>query len=226
MPRIAPSVTTPVPPVPARITENGFAERRRAPTARRQRREAVQRRRRGLTRMLAPFTVTIAGQKPETQVRSRLQAVWSIVRLRPNSVSIGCTETQFDALPQSPQPSHTASLMTTRMSGLGIERPFLRRRRFIRGAGLVVDEDRRARHRRELRFCTASRFSRRKHRPSCRDRPAHALRVFLPGRPHTMAIAATPSAAHCCGDALDREATLDRLPAGHRDGVVIRGSCR
>jgi hypothetical protein len=42
---------------------------------------------------------------------------WSMVRLRPNSVSKGCTDTQFDFTPQSPQPSQTSSLMTTRLSG-------------------------------------------------------------------------------------------------------------
>ena len=50
-------------------------------------------------------------------------------RLRPNSVSSGCTETQFDLTPQSPQPSQTRSLMKTRLSGSGYW-PRLRRRRF------------------------------------------------------------------------------------------------
>jgi len=34
-------------------------------------------------------------------------------------VSSGCTETQFDCTPQSPQPSQTSSLMMTRLSGSG-----------------------------------------------------------------------------------------------------------
>jgi hypothetical protein len=33
---------------------------------------------------------------------------WSIARLRPNSVSSGSTDTQFDCTEQSPQPSQTA----------------------------------------------------------------------------------------------------------------------
>ena len=49
--------------------------------------------------------------------------------LRPNSVSRGWTERQFDFLPQSPQPSHTRSLMNTRVCGSTIL-PRLRRRRF------------------------------------------------------------------------------------------------
>src|SRR5580700_8949099 len=78
---------------------------------------------------LAPCTVTNDGQKPFTHEKSLLQLDWSIVRLRPHSVSSGCTETQLDFTPQSPQPSHTNSLMMTRLSGSG-NFPRLRRRRF------------------------------------------------------------------------------------------------
>ena len=77
----------------------------------------------------APCTVTNDGQKPRTQEKSLLQLDWSMVRLRPHSVSSGCTETQFDFTPQSPQPSQTSSLMMTRLSGSG-NLPRLRRRRF------------------------------------------------------------------------------------------------
>src|SRR6266567_5455242 len=77
----------------------------------------------------APCTVTKDGQKPFTQEKSLLHDDWSMVRLRPNSVSSGATETQFDLMPQSPQPSHTSSLMTTRLAGSGYL-PRLRRRRF------------------------------------------------------------------------------------------------
>ena len=66
-----------------------------------------------------PATVTNDGQKPLTQEKSLLQLDWSMVRLRPHSVSSGCTETQFDLTPQSPQPSQTSSLMITRLSGSG-----------------------------------------------------------------------------------------------------------
>ena len=45
-----------------------------------------------------PCTVTKLGQKPLTQEKSLLQVDWSICRLRPNSVSSGLTETQFDCL--------------------------------------------------------------------------------------------------------------------------------
>ena len=58
-----------------------------------------------------------------------LQFDWSIARLRPNSVSFGSTEMQFDCTEQSPQPSQTRSLMNTRRGGSSI-RPRLRRRRF------------------------------------------------------------------------------------------------
>ena len=58
-----------------------------------------------------------------------LQEDWSMARLRPNSVSTGTTERQFDFTEQSPQPSHTASLMKRRLLGSG-KVPRLRRRRF------------------------------------------------------------------------------------------------
>ena len=48
-----------------------------------------------------------------------LQLDWSILRLVPNSVSCGTTETQLDLTEQSPQPSQTASLMNTRLGGSG-----------------------------------------------------------------------------------------------------------
>ena len=57
-----------------------------------------------------------------------LQEVWSMRVLRPSSVSTGCTDRQLLFTPQSPQPSHTASLITTRVVRTGIA-PRLRRRR-------------------------------------------------------------------------------------------------
>jgi hypothetical protein len=45
---------------------------------------------------------------------SLLQLAWSMRRLRPNSVSSGCTDMQFEAREQSPHPWQTAGLMTTR----------------------------------------------------------------------------------------------------------------
>src|ERR1700752_234573 len=66
-----------------------------------------------------PCTVTKLGQKPSTQEKSLLQLDWLMRRLRPHSVSSGCTETQFDACEQSPQPSQTRSLMKTRLGGSG-----------------------------------------------------------------------------------------------------------
>ena len=52
-----------------------------------------------------------------------------MVRLRPNSVSSGSTDRQFDLTLQSPQPSQTASLISARSAGSGYS-PRLRRRRF------------------------------------------------------------------------------------------------
>src|SRR5690606_28213341 len=80
-------------------------------------------------RKVPPSTVTKLGQKPDRQVKSLLQEDWSISRLRPNSVSTATTDMQLDLLLQSPQPSQTASLITTRLAGSG-NLPRLRRRRF------------------------------------------------------------------------------------------------
>jgi hypothetical protein len=60
---------------------------------------------------------------------SLLQVLWLMRRLRPNSVSSGSTLTQLLCTPQSPQPSHTNSLITTRVAGSTMV-PRLRRRRF------------------------------------------------------------------------------------------------
>jgi hypothetical protein len=49
-------------------------------------------------------------------------------RLRPNSVSTGSTLRQLDLTEQSPQPSHTSSLMMTVLSGVASLPRFLRRR--------------------------------------------------------------------------------------------------
>ena len=46
-----------------------------------------------------------------------MQEGWSIWVFLPNSVLIGCTLRQFDLTPQSPHPSHTASLINMRFFG-------------------------------------------------------------------------------------------------------------
>ena len=75
------------------------------------------------------ITVRNDGQSPARQEKSMLQEDWSICVLRPNSVSTGCTDRQLDFSPQSPQPSQTRSLMSTRWAGVGAL-PRLRLRRF------------------------------------------------------------------------------------------------
>jgi hypothetical protein len=131
MPMRAPMVMTPVPPMPVIRTlcrpaslelagSSGIAVSAGfAPVP------AVPVRRRGF----APSTVTKLGQNPFRHERSTLQEDWSTVRLTPSGVCKGSSEVQFDWTPQSPQPSHTRSLITTRAGASGIF-PFLRRRRF------------------------------------------------------------------------------------------------
>ena len=63
-------------------------------------------------------TVMNDGQSPSRHEKSRLQVVWSISVLRPNGVSIGCTERQLLTSPQSPQPSQMRWLITTRWFGV------------------------------------------------------------------------------------------------------------
>ena len=127
IPSNAPMVTTPVPPTPVSRMFHGCSRLERTF---------------GIGRALksilafgfflrsgASTTETKLGQKPRTQLKSLLQPLWSISRLRPNSVSFGSTETQADFTEQSPQPSQTSELMTTRFGGSTISLR-LRRRRF------------------------------------------------------------------------------------------------
>ena len=128
-----PMVITPVPPTPATTMPQGSAPgcsvgkfgSSMAPSA------AGVRSFLGAVclRSCPPSTVTKLGQKPFRQLKSLLQLLWLMLRLRPNSVSSGSTDRQLLCTPQSPQPSHTSSLMTTRLAGSTIL-PRLRRRRF------------------------------------------------------------------------------------------------
>ncbi|MNL26397.1 hypothetical protein D3C87_1479210 [compost metagenome] len=70
-------------------------------------------------RSTAPSAVTKLGQNPSTQEKSLLQDDWLMRRLVPIGVSRGSTDRQLDLTEQSPQPSHTASLMKARRSGSG-----------------------------------------------------------------------------------------------------------
>ena len=78
---------------------------------------------------LAGLTVMNAGQSPFRQLASTLQLAWSITVLRPNSVSVECSDRQFDFTPQSPQASQTRSSIITRNAAWA-RMPRLRSRRF------------------------------------------------------------------------------------------------
>jgi hypothetical protein len=134
----APMVTTPVPPTPVMRT---FHVPSISGSVGRGQIRQVDLGRRLLAQWCAPSSVTKDGQNPLRQEKSLLQDDWSMARLRPNSVSTGTIETQFDCTPQSPQPSQTSVLMKTRRSGSG-KVPRLRRRRFLGRAGLDVDDRR------------------------------------------------------------------------------------
>jgi hypothetical protein len=129
MPRIAPMVTTPVPPTPVTMMLKVLSMPGSCGSGRAAATPSAATRFGSAFLGFAPCTVTKDGQKPFTQEKSLLQFDWSIWRLRPNSVSTGCTATQFDCTEQSPQASQTRSLMMTRLSGSG-NSPRLRRRRF------------------------------------------------------------------------------------------------
>ena len=70
-----------------------------------------------------------------------LQVDWLMRRLRPNSVSTGSTDMQFDFTPQSPQPSQTGSLIIDARCGVG-QRAALALAAHLGGARLVVDQHR------------------------------------------------------------------------------------
>ena len=118
------TVTTPVPPMPIMRTPKSSS-----PTSRAGSGSSTSSVGRAVLRLLAAgTTVRKEGQSPSRQERSLLQDAWWICVLRPNSVSTGCTERQFDFWPQSPQPSQTRSLIQTRSAGSGAL-PRLRLRR-------------------------------------------------------------------------------------------------
>ena len=121
-------VTTPVPPIPVTSTSHGSSRSGRSGSGSPSSSPGSASPPAFARRIWAPVSVTKLGQKPLTQDRSLLQEDWLIRRLRPYFVSSGSIETQFDLTEQSPQPSHTASLMKTRTSGSGAV-PRLRRRR-------------------------------------------------------------------------------------------------
>ena len=84
----APIVTTPVPPMPVTRIPYGSVVATVAGSGRRGNSPAAAFF--GFLR-LPPSTVTKLGQKPLTQEKSLLHELWSIARLRPNSVSTGAT---------------------------------------------------------------------------------------------------------------------------------------
>ena len=136
------TVITPVPPMPERRTVKasagtsgtgvgqpgaGVAASRRPSAAPAWRASA------------STVTVANAGQSPCRHDMSKLQLVWWMRVLRPYAVSTGCTDRQLLLSPQSPQPSHTRSLMTTRKSGLATT-PAAAVAPQLGGAALVVDQ--------------------------------------------------------------------------------------
>jgi hypothetical protein len=145
-----------------------------------------------------------------------LQFDWSMVRLRPNSVSSGCTETQFDCTPQSPQPSQTSSLMITRLPDL--HSAALAAAALFGGAGLVVDQHRDALdsrssllHRVEL-VAVMDGDARRA------IRIARILLRLVGDDDDALARLRLRTWCAICGT---RQRAVDRLAAGHRDRVVV-----
>src|SRR5258708_23689953 len=119
-------VMTPVPPIPVTTTPYWPTRSRAAGSLSTRKSSALFAAERPFFRR-PPSTVTKLGQKPLRQEKSLLQEDWLMVRLRPNSVSSGSTERQFDCTLQSPQPSHTLSLITARTAGSGYSFFFRRR---------------------------------------------------------------------------------------------------
>ena len=167
-------------------------------------------------RTCAPETVTKLGQKPCTHEKSLLQADWLIWRLRPNSVSRGSTEMQFDAFEQSPQPSQTNSLMNTRRSGSSRETP-LAAAALLGGAGLVVDHGRDTRPGPKL-LLHGVEFTAVVNRGALGERPTDPVLVRLVRYhrepPHAFG-------AQLVRDPLRGQRTIVRLAARHCHGIVV-----
>ena len=127
MPRMADSAVTPCPPTPAsRMFQAGSPSRGSARGGSGRSPVVCGT---GFFTGSAPTSVTKEGQKPSTQDRSWLQALWSMARLRPNSVSIGSTARQLEVREQSPQSSQTRGLIATRFTATAwVPRLRLRRR--------------------------------------------------------------------------------------------------
>src|SRR3712207_5290319 len=107
----APTVTPPVPPTPVTRRSHGRPTDRIAGARRPEARATASPPMPLFARRSAPSTVTKLGQKPFRQEKSLLQVDRLILRLRPKGVSLGSTLRQFDSTEQSPQASHTRSLM-------------------------------------------------------------------------------------------------------------------
>jgi len=134
--------------------------------------------------------------------------------LRPHSVSSGCTDTQFDCTPQSPQPSQTSSVDDHALVGSG-NWPRLRRRRFSAAQRLVVDQYRKARNvgKRE-----SARQSGRRGDGSWTPFGKSASRGYFHGSSVTRRSSGA-SAANLPGDLRNAQAAVLAV-RGHRTGVV------
>ena len=144
-----------------------------------------------------------------------LQLDWLIVRLRPNSVSSGSTEMQFDCTEQSPQPSQTAALIITRRDGSSI-RPRLRRRRFSAAqvcTNTIAEQPGVSRSVR-ITWSSSSRWA--SLTPGAIVFGRIGVRIFRDQVDFAHAFAVQLE-----GDLLRREIAVHMLAAGHGDGVVV-----
>ena len=141
MPSTAPMVTTPVPPTPSMIDaqpslSSGNCCGSGTPSS-----GSVLPAMPSALRILAPCTVTKDGQKPLTQEKSLLQLDWSMRRLRPNSVSTGWIETQFDLHAAVAAALADEFVDDDALVGIG-KGAALAAAALFGGAGLVVEQDR------------------------------------------------------------------------------------
>ena len=123
------TVTTPVPPIPIIRSVNSSSLTRRSGSRSSTEGSGTSAARSRLRFCFGGMTVRNDGQSPSRHEKSLLHDDWWIWVLRPNSVSTGITLRQPDLCPQSPQPSHTRSLMWTCCGGSS-SLPRLRLRRF------------------------------------------------------------------------------------------------
>ena len=166
-------------------------------------------------RTLAPCTVTKLGQKPLRQEKSLLQADWSMARLVPSSVSSG-----DDRHAVRLHAAVAAALAHGRIDehalvGIG-ERAALAAAALLGRAGLVVEQHRDAGHLAQL-LLHLLQVAAVVDGHAARDEAGRILERLVGDHHHLL----DALGQHLLQDHRHGHAAVERLAAGHGDGVVV-----